>query len=78
MGSSANQAVRETPAIGVAALRTLGEGPRQDLVYNPLLPAFEAQVARTPTRRAVVCGDAALDYASLDARANRQIGRAHV
>ncbi|MFJ5534654.1 non-ribosomal peptide synthase/polyketide synthase [Streptomyces sp. NPDC093261] len=36
------------------------------------LPAlFEAQVARTPDRTAVVCGTARLDYAEVNRRANR-------
>ena len=71
MDASAKLAVCNAPAVGITVLRDLGEGPRRDLAYAHLLPAFEAQVARTPTRRAVVCGDAALDYATLDARANR-------
>ncbi|AXA68871.1 non-ribosomal peptide synthetase, partial [Pseudomonas oryzihabitans] len=36
-----------------------------------LTRAFEAQVQRTPTASAVVAGDATLDYATLNQRANR-------
>ncbi|MFH8369394.1 non-ribosomal peptide synthase/polyketide synthase [Streptomyces sp. NPDC018031] len=39
---------------------------------DPTLPAlFEARVARTPDRTAVVCGPVRLDYAELNRRANR-------
>ena len=41
-------------------------------VHGPTLAsAFEAQVRRTPDRVAVVDGDRRLDYADLNARANR-------
>ncbi|MBR0657127.1 non-ribosomal peptide synthetase [Plastoroseomonas arctica] len=71
-GSVAGEATSATALLSPRQhLTALGEGPRVPLPYTHLLPVFEAQAARTPHRRAVVCGDDALDYAALDARANQ-------
>jgi amino acid adenylation domain-containing protein len=52
-------------------LRSLGEGPCRQPDFAHLLTAFQVQVAREPSRPAVVCGGEALDYATLDARSNQ-------
>jgi len=52
-------------------LIALGQGPVRPPAFAHLLPAFEAQVRRAPANCAVVCGREALDYGSLDARANQ-------
>jgi amino acid adenylation domain-containing protein len=54
-----------------ARLLAWGEGPHRALAWTHVIEAIEAQAARTPDRRAAVCGDTALDYATLDARCNR-------
>lgn len=54
-----------------ARLLAWGEGPHRALAWTHVVEAIEAQAARTPGRRAAVCGDTALDYATLDARCNR-------
>ncbi|HET9380237.1 MAG TPA: non-ribosomal peptide synthase/polyketide synthase [Streptomyces sp.] len=69
----------------LAELPLLSDDERHTLLgsWNPPAPAddggdgatlpalFEAQVARTPHRTAVTCGDVKLDYATLNRRANR-------
>jgi amino acid adenylation domain-containing protein len=70
------------PALEAGKLRLLGEEEWQKLVvdWNQTDAEFpdkcihqllEAQVARTPERVAVVCGDQQLTYKDLNARANR-------
>ncbi|WP_328744929.1 amino acid adenylation domain-containing protein [Streptomyces sp. NBC_00285] len=54
----------ESAAAGLA-----GPAPRTAAGTVPAL--FAAQVAATPTKTAVLCGEQALTYAQLDARANR-------
>ncbi|MER6376371.1 amino acid adenylation domain-containing protein [Streptomyces mirabilis] len=56
-------------------LATFSTGPAADLPGAPppagLLARFAAQVRERPHQQAVVAGDARLDYATLDRRANR-------
>ncbi|HEX6289380.1 MAG TPA: amino acid adenylation domain-containing protein [Herpetosiphonaceae bacterium] len=71
------------PSRRITALPLLPEAEREQVVYawNPLpsLPPqerltaqlFEAQAARTPESAALVCGDAVLTYAELNARSNQ-------
>ncbi|MET9182080.1 amino acid adenylation domain-containing protein, partial [Kitasatospora aureofaciens] len=53
------------------AARTQGTGPRVERPRTTLTAAFEERAARTPDATALVCRDEAVDYASLNARANR-------
>ncbi|MFI9272171.1 non-ribosomal peptide synthase/polyketide synthase [Kitasatospora sp. NPDC052896] len=46
-------------------------GTAQGRPARTLVDLFEAQAARTPDAEAVTCGEDRLDYATLDARANR-------
>ncbi len=48
-----------------------GRGPARAYAWEHLLLPFEAQARTRPRRRAVACGGASLDYAALDAAANR-------
>ncbi|MFJ8622667.1 amino acid adenylation domain-containing protein [Kitasatospora sp. NPDC093550] len=75
--------VAADPGRSVAELDLLPAGQRADAALArtplpepvPLVPAaFEAQAAETPAAVALVCGDLALTYAELNARAN---GLAH-
>jgi amino acid adenylation domain-containing protein len=56
---------------GHASATPWQDGPRRGYAWQHLLAPFEAQARATPQRRAVVCGASALDYAALDAAANR-------
>ncbi len=58
----------EVAAVTAALRGPQGEPPER---LRPLHRLFEEQAARTPDRVAVACGDQALTYAELDARANR-------
>ncbi|MFE4519942.1 amino acid adenylation domain-containing protein, partial [Kitasatospora sp. NPDC056783] len=48
-----------------------GNGTAQGRPERTLVELFEAQAARTPYAEAVTCGEEGLDYAELDARADR-------
>ncbi|MFD5697592.1 non-ribosomal peptide synthetase [Streptomyces lasiicapitis] len=80
------EGMAEGPHRTLAKLPLLSEGERGTLLesWNPPAPAgehegvdgtlpslFEAQVASTPERTAVLCGAARLDYAEVNRRANR-------
>ncbi|MFJ8593552.1 non-ribosomal peptide synthase/polyketide synthase [Streptomyces sp. NPDC093598] len=79
------EGMADGPHRTVGELDLLSEDERRTMleVWNPratdagrasgsTLPAlFEAQVARTPERTAVVCGSERLDYAEVNRRANR-------
>ncbi|MGY0055243.1 non-ribosomal peptide synthase/polyketide synthase [Streptomyces sp. LZ34] len=47
------------------------QGPRAEVAPRPLAELFEEQAARTPEATALVCEQVRLDYAELNARANR-------
>ncbi|HKT26875.1 non-ribosomal peptide synthetase [Dyella sp.] len=80
------QAIVTDPACAVGELDMLGDGERQQLLYgfndtakaypnvsmgaHTLQQLFEAQVARTPDRVAVIYEDMSLSYAELNAQAN--------
>ncbi|MBD0260664.1 MAG: amino acid adenylation domain-containing protein, partial [Cytophagales bacterium] len=51
-------------------LVAFGTGPLQPVPYPTLVAQFEAQAARTPDAVAVLCGDRAVTFAQLNARAN--------
>ena len=76
------EAVTAAPQAPVRAVQVLDAGERRQMLSGwndttrkvpaATLPAlFEAQAARSPEVAAVVCGDAWLSYAGLNARANR-------
>ncbi|MFJ6618052.1 non-ribosomal peptide synthase/polyketide synthase [Kitasatospora sp. NPDC091335] len=75
-------AVAEAPRTAVGALPLMTDDERREVLRQGLgepLPGpgttftalFEEQAARTPDATALVAGDATLDYAALNARANR-------
>ncbi|KUF18775.1 non-ribosomal peptide synthetase [Streptomyces silvensis] len=80
------EGMAESPHRPLAKLSILSEDERSTLLetWNPPAPAgrhqepgdtlpalFEAQVAATPGRTAVLCGPTSLDYAEVNRRANR-------
>lgn len=74
-GTPLSQIPHLTPA---EAHRALFAHNQTDTVPDPaptLHAAFEAQVARTPERIALICEEATLSYATLNARANRAAHR---
>ncbi|MFE9173487.1 non-ribosomal peptide synthase/polyketide synthase [Streptomyces kebangsaanensis] len=77
MADGPHRTLAELPLLSDDERRTLLDSwnppaPAGDHADGATLPAlFEAQVARTPDRTAVTCGEARLDYAGLNRRANR-------
>ncbi|HUU36401.1 MAG TPA: AMP-binding protein, partial [Vicinamibacterales bacterium] len=70
------ETVAMLPLVSTAELRRLTVSPlaATPLRFDPGVPLpqlFEAQVARTPAATAQLCGDRALSYQGLNARANR-------
>ena len=69
-----NRSVADLPLLSPSERRRVVVAPNQtDVIVPPgtIHELFEAAVARTPQRTAVVCDGEALTYAELDARANR-------
>ncbi|MFE2671332.1 amino acid adenylation domain-containing protein, partial [Streptomyces mirabilis] len=77
MADGPHRTLAELPLLSDEERRTLLDSwnppvPAGDHADGATLPAlFEAQVARTPDRTAVTCGEVRLDYAGLNRRANR-------
>ncbi|MGW1893341.1 non-ribosomal peptide synthase/polyketide synthase [Streptomyces sp. NPDC002004] len=77
MADGPHRTLAELPLLSQDERRTLLEAwnppapARRDTGASTLPALFEAQVARTPDRTAVVCGTARLDYAEVNRRANR-------
>ncbi|MEU1038519.1 non-ribosomal peptide synthase/polyketide synthase [Streptomyces sp. NPDC005907] len=77
MADGPHRTVAELPLLSDDERRTLLDAwnppalDGQDTGDSTLAALFEAQVARTPDRTAVVCGHVRLDYAEVNRRANR-------